>query len=104
MPALTTPRRFRRRLLVVMIGLGLVPLLAWGIASHVLTSRVLSLTPARLDALLADLSEQLDKAPTSGALKAEVAAARINLVQADLARRSLTRLTPQLLALTVLLS
>jgi two-component system, NtrC family, nitrogen regulation sensor histidine kinase NtrY len=100
----TTPRRFRRRLLVVMTALGLLPLLAWGLASHVLTGRVLSLRPSRLDALLAHMDEELGPSSANAATRAEVAAARINLAQADLARRSLTRLMPQLLVLTLVLS
>jgi len=104
MHAHTTTRRFRRRLLIVMTGLGLAPLLAWGLVSHLLTARALSLRPARLDALLAQMDEQLSRAAAGDAARAEIAAARINLAQADLARRSLTRLMPELLALTVALS
>ena len=47
-----TPRRFRRRLLAVMLTLGLLPLAAWGLASHALTAQVLAIRPTQLEELL----------------------------------------------------
>ncbi len=104
MGAATTPRRFRRRLLVVMVTLGLLPLLTWALASQGLTSRVLAVRTAQLDALLSRVDEQLATATTDPALRGEVAAARLNLVQAELARRSLSHLLPRLLVSTLLIS
>lgn len=100
----TTPRRFRRRLLVVMITLGLLPLAAWGGVSHLLMAEVLSLRPSRLDELLARVDGRLTREPAEAALRDEIASARVNLVQAELARRSLSRVMPRLLVLFVVVS
>ena len=104
MDAHPTPRRFRRRLLVVMLGLGLLPVLAWGLASHLLTKQVLSLSPARLETLLAQVDERLAQSRADEGLRSEVALTRVNLVQAELARRSLAHLLPRALLLTVAVS
>ncbi len=101
MDAATTPRRFRRRLLVVMLTLGLLPLLAWAVASQVLTTRVLAVRTAQLDGLLSRVDEQLDATATAPALRDELEATRLNLVQAELARRSLSHLMPRLLVFTL---
>ena len=104
MGAATTPRRFRRRLLVVMLTLGLLPLLTWAVANQILATRVLAVRTAQLDALLSRVDERLDATATEPALRAELAAARLNLVQAELARRSLARLMPRLLVFTLAVS
>jgi two-component system nitrogen regulation sensor histidine kinase NtrY len=97
MDAPATPRRFRRRLLALMLTLGLSPLLAWGVASHLLTTQVLALRPARFDRLLAQIDERLGRTPSDEVLRQELVATRLNLAQAELARRSLARLMPRLL-------
>ncbi len=104
MGAATTPRRFRRRLLVVMLILGLLPLLTWAVASQLLTSRVLALRTAPLEGLLERVDTRLEAGAADAAMKGEVAAARLNLVQAELARRSLAHLMPRLLVFTLVVS
>ncbi len=98
------PRRFRRRLLAVMMTLGLLPVLGFAVASHRLTTELLAIRPAQLDPLLGRLDERLGTGPQDAALREEVAAMRVNLVQAELARRSLGRLMPSLLAMVVVVS
>ncbi len=95
------PRRFRRRLLAVMVGVGLLPLLGWGVASHVLTGRVLALRVGHLDELLARAEERTNDPVAEEALRQDIAAARVNLAQAELARRTLARLLPRALLLAL---
>ncbi|MFL5443038.1 MAG: ATP-binding protein [Myxococcales bacterium] len=83
-------RPFRRRLLAVMLAAGLLPLLGGGILAASGVSRMLSLSLARLDPLL----ESAEKATPDPDLKRDLAQARLDLLQADLARRSLARLAP----------
>jgi two-component system nitrogen regulation sensor histidine kinase NtrY len=104
MGAATTPRRFRRRLLAVMLILGLLPLLTWAAASRILATRVLAVRTAQLEVLLSRVDAQLAAKAADPALRAEVAAARLNLAQTELARRSLAHLMPRLLVFTLVAS
>lgn len=87
-----------------MLTLGLLPLAAWGLASHVLTARILAIRSTQLEQLLSRVDERLAAAPGAKSLRDDLAAARLNLLQAELARRSLARLMPRLLAATMLVS
>jgi two-component system, NtrC family, nitrogen regulation sensor histidine kinase NtrY len=85
-----TGRRFRRRLLAVMLAAGLLPLLGGGAAVGFGLSRMLSLSLGRLDPLL----ERAQHSSRDPALSRELSQARVDLLQAELARRSLARLAP----------
>lgn len=80
-----------------MVGAGLLPLLGWGLVNHVLTGRVLALRVGHLDALLARAEERPGDSAADVELRQDLAAARVNLAQAELARRSLARLLPRTL-------
>jgi nitrogen fixation/metabolism regulation signal transduction histidine kinase len=85
-----TGRRFRRRLLAVMLAAGLLPLAGGGLAVGFGLSRMLSLSLGRLDPLL----ERAQQAVRDPGLSRELSQARVDLLQAELARRSLARLAP----------
>jgi nitrogen fixation/metabolism regulation signal transduction histidine kinase len=86
------PRRYRRRLLAVMLGAGLLPLLALGALGYAALGRALSLSPTPLDRTL----QRADAALAGGdaRLREELRLAQLSLVQAELARRSLLKLLP----------
>src|SRR5688572_20826858 len=86
--------RFRRRLVAVMLGAGLLPLLVWGGASWALLDRVLSLSLAPLEDVLDRVDEALAGDPRTAPLAAELTETRLHLGQTELARRSLRRLGP----------
>src|SRR5262245_7525297 len=88
------PRRFRRRLVAVMLGAGLLPFLVWGAASWGLVGRVLSLSLVPLEEVLDRVDETLAREPAHAPLAQEVRDSRLQLSQAELARRSLLRLAP----------
>jgi two-component system nitrogen regulation sensor histidine kinase NtrY len=96
-----TPHRFRRRLLLLMLAVGLLPVLAWAGISHLLTTQVFAIRTAQLEALLARVDQGLADRPADRALEQQVALARLNLAQVALARRSLAKLMPRLLVLTL---
>src|SRR5437762_8070353 len=83
-------RRFRRRLLAVMLAAGLLPLAGGGLVVGFGLSRMLSLSLGRLDPLL----ERAQMSARDPALARELAQARVDLLQAELARRSLARRAP----------
>ena len=85
-----TGRRFRRTLLAVLLAAGLLPLASGGLVVGFGLSRMLSLSLVRLDPLL----ERAQKAARDPALSRELSQARVDLLQAELARRSLARLAP----------
>jgi two-component system nitrogen regulation sensor histidine kinase NtrY len=93
-------RRFRRRLLAVMLAAGLLPLLGGGLVAGFGLSRIFSLSLGRLEPLL----ERAQKAAHDPTLTRELSQARVDLLQADLARRSLAKLLPFALATVVGLS
>src|SRR3954465_3514913 len=84
-----TGRRFRTRLLPVLLVAGLLPLAGGGLVAGFGLSRMLSLSLGRLDPLL----ERAQAAADPG-LSRELAQARVDLLQAELARRSIARLAP----------
>jgi nitrogen fixation/metabolism regulation signal transduction histidine kinase len=83
-------RPFRRRLLAVMLAAGLLPLAGGGLVAGLGLSRMLSLSLAQLDPLL----EHAQRTTLDPALARDLSQARLDLLQADLARRSLARLAP----------
>src|SRR5207302_10142436 len=85
-----TGRRFRRRLLAVMLAAGLLPLAGGSLVVGFGLSRMLSLSLGRLDPLL----ERAQAAARDPTLSRELSQARVDLLQAELARRSLARLAP----------
>src|SRR4051812_44038223 len=93
-------RRFRRRLLAVMLAAGLLPLIGGGLLAGFGLSRMLSLSLGRLDPLL----ERAQAAAPDPALSRDLAQARVDLLQAELARRSLSRLAPWALVAAVAVS
>jgi two-component system, NtrC family, nitrogen regulation sensor histidine kinase NtrY len=103
-----TPRRFRRRLLITLVGVAVVPL---ALASWfgIRTGReLLSLSFQPLEAVLDDASQQLGACGAAPASRAEVDHARLGLAQLELARHSVaeraTGLAFTLLGLSVLLA
>src|SRR3954470_16510602 len=82
--------RFRRRLLAVMLAAGLLPLLGGGALAGFALNRMLSLSLGRLDPLL----ERAQGASCDPGLSRDLSQARLDLLQAELARRSLARLAP----------
>src|SRR3954470_4824791 len=102
-PAMAGPRtgrRFRRRLLAVMLAAGLLPLAGGGVVAGFGLSRMLSLSLGRLDPLL----ERAQASSRDLALARELSQARVDLLQAELARRSLARLAPWALLAAVAVS
>jgi len=93
-------RPFRTRLLAVMLAAGLLPLAGGGLVAGIGLSRMLSLSLARLDPLL----ESAQRTARDPALERDLSQARLDLLQAELARRSLARLAPWALLGAVALS
>ncbi|HUJ27919.1 MAG TPA: ATP-binding protein [Myxococcales bacterium] len=96
-PTAHTGRRFRRRLLAVMLAAGLLPLIGGGLVAGFGLTRMLSLSLGRLDPLL----ERAQAGAREPALQRELSEARVDLLQAELARRSLGRLLPWALVAAV---
>ena len=74
----------------MLLAAGLLPLACGGLVVGFGLSRMLSLSLVRLDPLL----ERAQKAAGDPALSRELSQARVDLLQAELARRSLARLAP----------
>jgi nitrogen fixation/metabolism regulation signal transduction histidine kinase len=88
------PRLFRRRLFVVMLAAGLLPVAAWGVLGHAALERFLSVSLEPLVSLLGRADAELQKKGGETALREELRRAQLNLGQAELARRSLLRFAP----------
>ena len=95
------PPRFRRKLLGVMLVAGLVPLVLLGVLAQGALERVLSVSVAPVEAVLDGVSSDLERRglPTDA-----LDEARLNLAQAELARRALVRRVPGFIAGLVLVS
>ena len=74
----------------MMLAAGLLPIAGGGLVAGFGLSRMLSLSLGRLDPLL----ERAQKASRDPELSRELSQARVDLLQAELARRSLARLAP----------
>src|SRR5262245_43827586 len=94
MPRSPSSGRFRRRLVGVMLGAGLLPVLVWALAAWVLADRVLTISFAPLQDVLDRVDEQLARQGDAPQLVGELTDARLQLAQAELGRRSLQRLAP----------
>jgi two-component system nitrogen regulation sensor histidine kinase NtrY len=91
----TTPRkRFRRRLVAVMLLAGLLPVCLWALAAQALADRVLAVSMEPLEDVLDRVDEHLASDPAAHPLQAELSEQRLQLAQAELGRRSLRRLAP----------
>ncbi|RYZ42069.1 MAG: HAMP domain-containing protein [Myxococcaceae bacterium] len=88
------PPRFRRRLLAVMLLTGLIPLVLLGALAQGVLERVLSLSIAPVEGVLDDVSADLER---RGLAQGALDDARLNLAQAELARRALVRRVPALI-------
>jgi two-component system, NtrC family, nitrogen regulation sensor histidine kinase NtrY len=88
------PKRFRRRLVAVMLVAGLLPVLVWAAASWVLADRVLGLSLEPLQELFDRVDDQLAKDPSAAPLVADLTDARRKLANVELGRRGLLRLAP----------
>jgi two-component system, NtrC family, nitrogen regulation sensor histidine kinase NtrY len=99
------PRRFRRRLLLVLIAAGLGPLMFAGLLGNQLLTGVLALAPP-VDGLLARAAESAaGRAPAvDPGLEADLRLAQLRLAQAELARRRLTERLPVSFAAALALS
>ena len=93
------PRRFRRRLLAVMLVTGLVPLAVLGWVGQQALADLLSVSVAPVEAVLERVSAQ---AAREGRPTAEVREAQLHLAQAELARRALAARVPWWVAGVVL--
>ncbi|HEX8702927.1 MAG TPA: ATP-binding protein [Myxococcaceae bacterium] len=95
------PTRFRRRLLAVMLGAGLVPLVLMGLLAQSALERLLSVSVAPVERVLDEVSADLER---RGISQAPLDEARLNLAQAELARRALVQRVPLFITALVLLS
>ena len=95
------PTRFRRRLLAVMLAAGLVPLVLMGLLAQSALERLLSVSVAPVERVLDDVSADLER---RGISQAPLDEARLNLAQAELARRALVQRVPLFITALVLLS
>ncbi|WP_217276066.1 sensor histidine kinase [Corallococcus exiguus] len=89
------PFRFRRRLLAVMLLAGLIPLALLGALAQGVLERVLSISIAPVEAVLDNVSDELSR---RGLPPDALDEARLNLAQAELARRALVRRVPVFIA------
>ncbi|MCP3104627.1 ATP-binding protein [Myxococcus sp. K15C18031901] len=95
------PPRFRRRLLAVMLVAGLLPLLLLGALAQDALERVLSVSVSPVEAVLDAVSTDLER---RGLPRDTLDEARLNLAQAELARRALVRRVPAFITVLVLVA
>jgi len=96
----SVPRRFRRRLLAVMLAAGLLPLLALGWMGRAAVESALSLSPRRIEGVL----ERAEARVGDPALRDELRQAQLSLAQAELARMTLSRRAPAALLLAAIVA
>jgi two-component system nitrogen regulation sensor histidine kinase NtrY len=94
------PRRFRRRLLVVLAAVGLLPLLVLGWLGRRLLEGALAVAPP-VGALIGQAASALDGVPGRSDLATQLRAAESHLMQADMARRLLLEMAPLSFVLAV---
>ena len=94
--------RFRGKLIAVVLGTSLLPVLVWAAIGQASVERLGALSLGRLEGLL----ERVDGAarPADPALAADLDAARLSLAQAELARQALVRRAPVAVAAVVAVS
>ncbi|GAB4510220.1 MAG: hypothetical protein Tsb0020_27230 [Haliangiales bacterium] len=97
-PIVRAPRRFRTRLLVVLIGAGALAVVASGVVGAVVIDKFLAIS-------LAPVTEVLDRVDRDlsgdAALADDVREAQVYLLQTELARRSLANIAPLAFAVTL---
>jgi len=95
MPAATNrpPRRFRRRVLAVLLVAGLGPLVVWGLAARGLVAGALSVAPP-IQPLMERAADAVERAGDP-ALVEDLRRAELHLAQAELARRRLLAEAPR---------
>lgn len=92
-PVARPPRRFRTRLLLVLVGAGALAVLAVGLAGFVVIDKLLAISLEPVATVLDDVDRHLE-ANGDGILGEDVQEAQLYLVQAELARSSLAGLAP----------
>jgi len=93
-------RRFSRRVLALVLLAGLVPVAAWGLLSALAARELFGFSLASLEQVLEHADLELEQSG-SPSLRGEITQARLNLAQAEIARRSAARRLPYLLAALV---
>jgi two-component system nitrogen regulation sensor histidine kinase NtrY len=91
--AVRPPRRFRRRLLLILAAAGLGPLLVWGWLGQSLLEGALAVAPP-VGGLLGQAGEALERAGGDPRLVTDLRSGELHLAQADLARRRLLERAP----------
>lgn len=87
-------------MLALLLLSGLVPVAAWGLLTGVAGRELLGLSLGSLERLLERADLELERSGTP-ALRDEIARARLNLAQAEVARRSMAQRLPYAFALLV---
>ncbi|HME92192.1 MAG TPA: ATP-binding protein [Myxococcaceae bacterium] len=85
-------------MLALLLLAGLLPVTAWGLLTGVAAHELLSLSLGSLEQLLERADVEMEHSGTP-ALRAEIARARLNLAQAEVARRSMAQRLPYAFAL-----
>jgi two-component system, NtrC family, nitrogen regulation sensor histidine kinase NtrY len=93
-PALRPPRRFRWRVLLVLLAAAAAPLAGWGLAARSLFEGALQVAPP-LEILLSRSAEALERRGGEAPLVDDLRAAELRLAQAELARRRLLDRLPR---------
>ena len=87
-------KRFRRRLVVVMLVAGLLPFVVWALASWTLADRVLGISLEPLEEVLDRTDDRLAAVDGDTPLARDLDNARLQLANVELGRRALIRLAP----------
>ena len=89
----TPPHRFRRKLLLVLAVAGLLPLLLWGWLGREVLQGALAVAPP-VGPMMGQAAAALEQTAAGAPLAAQLRAAELHLMQADLARRLLLERAP----------
>ncbi len=96
--------RFRGKLIAVILGTSLLPVLVWAALGQATLTRLGALSLGRLEGLLERVDAALASRPADPALAGDLDAARLSLAQAELARQALVRRAPLAVAAVVAVS
>ncbi len=96
--------RFRGKLIAVVLGTSLLPVMVWAAIGQATVERLGALSLGRLEGLLERVDGALGARPADTALAGDLEAARLSLAQAELARQALVRRAPLAVAGVVALS
>jgi two-component system nitrogen regulation sensor histidine kinase NtrY len=100
---LRPPRRFRRRLLIILAAAGLGPLAVWGLLGQSLLEGALAVAPP-VGSLLHRAGEALERSGADPRLTEDLRLGELHLAQADLARRRLMERVPLSFLVALLVS